>query len=283
MKIEHNFLNFSASGAKTGYIDLARALSAVNAKSITQTIRKDGKYKPLTYMIRIRALTGTGTFQYLPSSYPIRNSVVLAGAARDAMLDSAGISRSNLETYQKELRIKLEAGNTDTNQFFPYALSMGTSYGGFGETLTYDYTKLTMARPDEAADSITLPLNMLGEQNANEDSWDSDSGWYVIDNWRKFRKEFTEQSSSDDSENNIFSWVMQQGSTAGDILDRLDDEQDEKPYNLFEFRSQMCGTIISTAVGSPTSPILSVPLGLLKLTTDATAGFEIEVVGVAEL
>ena len=55
MKIEQNILQFAETGGATGYIDLARCLSAVNGKSIAQTKRHDGKYKPLGYMIRVRA------------------------------------------------------------------------------------------------------------------------------------------------------------------------------------------------------------------------------------
>lgn len=283
MKIEQNILRFSASGSKTGYIDLARALSAVNGKSITQTKRKDGKYKPLGYVVRIRSIAGNAVLQYLPASYPIRNSVVLAGAARDAMIESVGSSHGKLEPYQKELRLKLEAGQYDTNMFFPFATNMGTSYGGFGETLTYDYTKLVLTRPDEAADSVTLPLAMIGEQSTNEDSWDSDTAWYVVDNWRKYRNQLTVPASGDDIENNVFSWVMQGGSIAGDVIDRLDDEQDEKPYNLFEFRSTMCDTAVGTDLGNGVSTTMTIPLGLLKMSTTATAAVEIEVIGVTEL
>lgn len=283
MKIEQNILAFAAVGAKTGYIDLSRALSAVNGKSITQTKRKDGKYKPLGYVVRIRALAGNAGFQYLPASYPIRNSVVLAGAARDAMIESVGSSHSKLEAYQKELRIKLEAGQFDTNTFFPFASNMATASGGFGETLTYDYTKLVLTRPDEAADSVTLPLVMIGEQSTNEDAWDSDSGWYVVDNWRKYRNQLAVPAAGDDIENNVFSWVMQGGSIAGDVIDRLDDEQDEKPYNLFEFRSTMCATAVGTDLGNGVSCTMTVPLGLLKMSTSASATVEIEVLGVTEL
>ena len=168
MNIEQNILQFASSGTDAGYIDLPRALSAVNGKSIAQTKRHDGKYKPLGYMIRVRALGGSIQVDTLNCGYPTRNSVVLTGAARDAMLKSAGISRSNLESYQKELRIVMD-GTMDgggSNIFFPGATDDGTSSGGWGEALTYDYTKLVINRPDDAADGITKSLAMLGTQSA---------------------------------------------------------------------------------------------------------------------
>ena len=285
MKIEQNILQYASNGAETGYVDISRGLSACNAKSITMTKRHDGKYKPLGYMIRVRALTGTGNvvIQSLNCAYPTRNSVVLAGAARDAMLKSAGVSRSNLESYQKELRIKLETGQNDGTTFFPGASRLGVSGGGWGEGLTFDYTKLTIVRPDEAGDGITLPLVMLGSQDSNEDNWDADTGFYVVDNWAKFRHNFTPSASDDDIENNVFSWAMSQSSTAGDIIDRIDDEADEKPYLLTEFKDTMVETLVGISNGNPTSSVFCAPLGLLKITTTGTASWEVEVVGVTEL
>ena len=287
--IEQNTMQYAASGAATGYIDLARNLSAVNGKSIAQTKRHDGKYKPLGFLIRVRALlTGTDqavTIQSLNCGYPTRNSVVLAGAARDAMLKTAGVSRSNLESYQKELRLLMDGSMlaTGTNSYFPGATAVGTGSGGWGVGFDYDYTKLVINRPDGASDSITKAMAMLGTQDADEDNWDADTRFYVVDNWLKFRHSFTPSASADDIANNVFSWAMQQGETAGDIIDMQDDNQDEKPYDLSEFTSEYMDTFVSTSVGSPISNVICAPLGLLKITTTGAAAWEIEVVGVTEL
>lgn len=288
MKIEQNLMSFTnASGAQTGYIDLARALSAVNGKSIAQTKRSDGKYKPLGFVVRVRSLVGDIVVQALNCGYPTRNAVVLAGVARDAMLKSAGISRSNLESYQKELRITMEAGmdGGGTNIFFPQATGVGTTAGGMGHAVTYDYTKLVINRPDDAEDGITKSLSMIGTQSVLEDDWDADSKFYVVDNWLKFRHSFTPSANADDITNNVFSWAMQQGETAGDIIDMIDDSQDDKPYDLEEFTltDSFQNTIVGTGVGNPTSETFVAPLGLLKVFCTGTAQWNVEVIGVTEL
>ena len=291
MQIEQNMLRYSETGGSTGYIDLARNLSAVNGKSIAQTKRSDGKYKPLGFMIRVRALTGSTEaaqsniiIETLNCGYPTRNSVVLAGAARDAMLKSAGVSRSNLESYQKELRILMDGTMTsESNQYFPEGTDIGTTGSGWGTGFDYDYTKLVINRPDDAADGITKALAMLGTQNASEDNWDADDRFYVVDNWLKFRHSFTPSASADDIDNNVFSWAMQQGETAGDIIDMQDDNADEKPYDLSQFTTKTVGTLISTGVGALQTGVICAPLGLLKITTTGTAAWEIEVLGVSEL
>ncbi len=285
MKLEQSTLQYAGVGTEVGYIDLARNLSAVNGKSITQTKRRKGKYRPLAFMVRIRALSGTIGFDSLNCGYPTRNAVVLAGHARDEMLKSAGISRSNLESYQKELRFLYDAGMAaaSAESYFPGATDQGTGSGGWGAGLTYDYTALTIEDPDTAGATITKPMMMLGTQAASSDDWDDDTGFYVVSNWLNWRHSFTPAATADDIANNVFSWAIQQSDTAEAIINRIDDEQDEKPYDLSEFLDTDMATVASTDVGNPTTAVISVPLGLLKVTHNATASWEIEVLGVTEL
>ena len=285
MKLEQTTLQYNGVGSETGYIDLARNLSAMNGKSITQTKRRKGKYRPLGFLIRVRAITGSLSISSLNNGYPTRNAVVLAGHARDEMLKSAGISRSNLESYQKELRFLLDAGMAaaSAESYFPGATDQGTGSGGWGAGLTYDYTALTIEDPDTAGATITKPMMMLGTQAASSNDWDDDAGFFAVDNWLNWRHSFTPAATADDIANNVFSWAIQQSDTAEAIINRIDDEQDEKPYDLSEFTDTLVSTIVSTEVGNPTSPVICVPLGLLKIIHAANASWEIEVVGVTEL
>ena len=284
MKLEQNILQYGGIGDDDGYIDLARNLSAVNGKSITQTKRRKGKYRPLGFLIRVRALNGTISINSLNCGYPTRNAVVLAGHARDEMLKSAGITRSNLESYQKELRIQMDSSmGTGANQFFPGATDLGTGSGGWGAGLTYDYTKLVLEDPDETGDPLSKNLAMIGTQSAASDDWDTDNNFFVVDNWYKWRHSFTPAATADDIANNVFSWAIQQSETSEKIIDMIDDSQDEKPYDLTEFSTDTMVTVVSTEVGNPTTAVFCAPLGLLKITHGAAANWEIEVVGITEL
>jgi len=284
MKLEQSIMQYAESGGDTGYIDLARNLSAVNGKSIAQTKRSKGKYKPLGFMIRIRALTGDIVVESLNCGYPTRNAVVLAGHARDEMLKTAGISRSNLESYQKELRCFFDGSMDNTaSQYYPGALDKGTGSGGWGESLTYDYTKLVISDPDTPGTEISKAIAILGTQDSDSDNWDDDSHFFAVDNWKKWRHSFTPASADDDIANNVFSWAMQQSDTSEKIIDMIDDSQDEKPYSLQDFKVNSMKTVVGTGVGNPTSALFCAPLGLLKVNTTASAVWEIEVVGVVEL
>jgi len=292
MKLEQSIVQFAETGGlDPGYVDLARALSAVNGKSIAQTKRSKGKYKPLGFVVRVRALIGDMVIQSLNCGYPTRNSVVLAGHARDEMLKSAGVSRSNLESYQKELRIMMDSDmNTDgSNSYFPGGTDAGYGKGGWGSDETdgtdipYDYTKLVISDPDTAGTEISSVLRMLGTQDANSNNWDDDGGFFVVDNWYKWRHSFTPAADDDDIANNVFSWAIQQSDTAEKVIDMIDSSQDEKPYYLPDFTTKTVKTVVGTGVGNPTSSTFVAPLGLLKFATTDSASWEIEVLGVVEL
>ena len=286
MKLEQNQMRYTTAdtGSATGYIDLARNLSAVNGKSITQTKRSKGKYKPLGFLVRVRSLLGTVEVHTLNCGYPTRNAVVLAGHARDEMLKSSGVSRSNLESYQKELRLFMDGTMSSANQYYPGATAIGTGSGGWGAALTYDYTKVVIDRPDSSTQqTLTKALAILGTQDADSDNWDADNAFFVIDNWHKWRHSFTPAATADDIDNNVFSWAIQQSDTSEDIINLIDDSQDEKPYDLEQFKSETMSTLVGTDVGNPTSMVICAPLGLLKIVTSGVAGWEVEVVGVVEL
>lgn len=294
MKIEQNV--FTISGDSKGYIDFARAFSALNGKALCQTKRHDGKYKPLSYLIRVRALGGSAAINYLNSGYPTRNAVVLAGAARDAMLKSAGVSRSNLESYQKELRILMDSHMNESEIWLPNSNKPGTNdseaSGGVGDdaygfNLTYDYTDLVHADGTAADVDVRGTMCVLGSSTVVTDSTGA-TFFPLVKNWKEFRHSFTPAAAGNDIAENAFSKVMQQGQTTDSIIDIVEDEQDEKPYNLEDFTDKVMTTMVSTEVGSPTSHVISMPLGLCWINLSPPSGgtsgaLEFELVGVTEL
>lgn len=292
MQIEQNSfiigdMGTASPGATKGYVDLARAYSALTGRSICQTKRSDGKYKPLSFMVRVRALFGDATIETLNNGYPTRNSVVLAGAARDAMLKSAGVSRGNLETYQKELRIVMDADQARTNTWLPGATAPGLTEADtgaavaaatYGIDLVYDHTSLVYDDPSSPGTDVSKTLCMLGGAITDGDFLP------VVYNWTQWRHNFTPSAAADDIADNAFSYAMQQSSTADKIIDIVEGEADEKPYNLSDFTTKVQTDIIGTGVGNPASSVISCPLGLMRVTTGSSgATLMIELVGVSEL
>ncbi len=295
MKLEQSkFVNSDADesspGGTTAYMDIARGMSALNGRSITQTKRSKGKYKPLGYLVRFRALSGTIAVETANCGYPTRNAVVLAGHARDEMLKSAGVSRGNLESYQKELRLRMDCSQTEANTIMPGATKTGaegdrgaTGYTeSYGNGLTYDYTSIVFDKPSSAGTDVSQTLVLLGGKPSGPIGDETCAP--VIYNWFQWRHSFTPSAASDDIADNVFSYAMQQSSTADKIIDIVEDEADEKPYNLEDFFDRPIQTVVGTAVGNPISETICVPLGLVKIVTGSGgATWETEILGVVEL
>jgi len=295
MKLEQNIFSNSDSsednpGNTVAYMDIARGMSALNGRSITQTRRSKGKYKPLGYLIRIRVLNGDVLVETANAGYPTRNAVVLAGHARDEMLKSAGVSRGNLETYQKELRLRMTCSHTEANTIMPGATKTGaegarTDVGytaSYGNGLTYDYTSIVFDKPSSPGTDVSQQLVLLGGKPSGPVGDETCAP--VIYNWHAWRHSFTPSAADDDIADNVFSYAMQQSSTADKIIDIVEDEADEKPYNLDDFYDRTIQTVVGTTVGNPISGVICAPLGLVKITTGTSgATWETEVVGVVEL
>lgn len=289
MKIEegryYHKLNKSVDGA---WSDTARNLSYVNAKSVTQTIRKKGKYIPQTFLIRFTCTEGSADVYSLPNSWPIRNSIVLMGAARDAMLKSAGVRRSNLEAYQKELRLLPSTEQVDGNGLVEQSdYTLPNNAGGlgfdapadFGRNVTYDYSEITYEEPAGGADTSNQ-LTILGNSQGGDDG---STG--VVAEYLKWRRNYTAPTDANDIDpDNLISAIMQQGQTAKEIITQIADEADEKPYNLEDFKAAVQHSIVSKDAGR-NSVTLEVPVGLYWFAETAGTGqsesatIEIEVLG----
>jgi len=283
MKIEQSRWQHVLPAGDPGiWSDAARNLSYVNGKSITQTRRHKGKYIPQTFLMRFTLLGGEGAaFSTLPNSYPIRNSVVLAGAARDAMLKSAGISRSNLESYQTELRLHHQCGVEESNYLLPCNTTAGsTGDAAFGKNVVYDYTTVTYT---DSGGEKTKQMVVLGNTAVPADG----TCYEAVNNWISYRRSFTPPTDANDiSPDNLVSRIMQQSDTAKGIIDALDDEQDEKPYNLDDFKLAEMATVALLPSNSGVNHVtLEVPLGLywLDASLEKVGIVDVEVLGVRDM
>ena len=282
MKIEQNkWSHLWPAGTAGTWSDAARNLSYVNGKSIAQTRRHKGKYIPQTFLMRFTLTAGEGlALVTLPNSYPIRNSVVLAGAARDEMLKSAGIRRSNLESYQTELRLLPECGFTEGDYLLPGNVAAGyTADAQFGKNVVYDYTSVTYT---DSGGEQTKAMVVLGDTSVPANG----TCYEAVNNWISYRRSFTPPTDANDiSPDNLVSRIMQQSDTAKGIIDALDDEQDEKPYNLDDFKSATINNVMSPSDAGVNQVTLEVPLGLywLAVSLEKTVLIDVEVLGVRDM
>lgn len=277
----------TGSGQANGYVDAARCLSVLNAKECSQTVRKKGKYIPQTFLTRITLQAGDAVgVSTMPNSYPIRNAVVMAGWMRDGMLKQNGVKRSDLNTYDKELRVLMDKDQaTDGSEdWLPNGSDPGTvtdDHAGtdddvWGLNRPWDVTQLVHA--DDAGDNATTrKMAVLG--NTNPAGVIS-----LVRAWRLFRNSFdpSDDAAKDRDGASLFGKVMNSIGTQDEVALAIDDEGSETPYSLEDFETKVCDSILYSN-GGQGSITVSAPLGLFKVQLPAGTIARFEVLGIADM
>lgn len=269
-------------------MDCARGLSAKNAKYVPMTKRRKGKYIPQNFIIRASLTAGDSILiETLPNAWPVKNSVVMAGGVRDAMLRRSGIKRKALNTYDKELQIRFDATQSTANTYLPSGADDGVSTSEHGGTDTLPWgldqswvtTQLVSTDGDGDAQT-TLKMVMQG----TEEIGSGNNKISLIRNWRLNRKSYDPHSdASEDQADNLFARIMNPSGDADDVIAIIDDEGSEKPYDLVDFETKTNKFLLYT--GAQGVMDFVAPLGLLKITTTASSahGLRLQVLGIADM
>ena len=109
-QLEQTRLSFTAARTGTNYIDITKALTLINGKHYTQFVRD----KPQAFTIVARAVNTANSIETAQVSWVVRNALVKTAAAWRAMLKKAGITKKDLNTYGKELRMSLDHSHRST-------------------------------------------------------------------------------------------------------------------------------------------------------------------------
>jgi hypothetical protein len=110
MGMEQTRLSFKAERTGTNYIDLTKALTLVNGKHYTQ-FKSD---KPQAFTVVARTMNTANSVECAPTSWAVRNGLVKTAAAWRKMLRKAGVSKKDLNTYGKEIRMALDTYHSGT-------------------------------------------------------------------------------------------------------------------------------------------------------------------------
>lgn len=110
MKAEVTRLVYSTPAPSTiNYIDLFRGLCLVNGRDYNQFKNGD----PLMIMGTIRTSSSTESVEAMKPTWAVKNALVEANAAWTRTLKSAGLKKSQLNTYGKELRVGWDSSHSD--------------------------------------------------------------------------------------------------------------------------------------------------------------------------
>lgn len=269
-------------------MDLARGLSAKNAKYVPMTRRSKGKYIPQNFIVRAMLTGGDAILiETLPNSWPIKNSVIMGGAVRDAMLRRSGIKRKSLNTYDKELQIRFDESQGVTNTYLPSGQDDGVTTDSHSGTdtvpwgLDQEWVTTQLVATDGDGDSQTIvKMVMLGTEGVG----DGNNKISLVNNWRLRRKSFDpNDDSAEDQADNLFDRIMNPSGDADEVISIIDDEGSEKPYDLTDFETKTNKFILYT--GAQGVMDFVAPLGLLRITTTASTahGLRLQVLGITDM
>ena len=296
--MEQTRMVFTATCDGSNFIDLTKALTLVNGKHYTQ-FKKD---KPLAYTAIIRLSSAGNRVVAAPTSWAVRNACVKAAASWRKMLSKAGISKRDLNTYGKELRIPLDIyhrgawGSQDSSahEVFPthladgngriefdtgmhdssgnaiYSTAFTTTDSEFNSAVSgvyrehaFDKTIFTVPDPDAADNAFSWSPILIGGG--------SGGGTSLVSSYINSRDKSVDTHDDDfdtvigNPDNYLTLMLSDNEESADDVIEDVQDQGDFRPYSL-EYQNTHVPVIEAgmTVAGQDTSIVA--PLGLLRWT-----------------
>ena len=286
MTVPEGEIQISENSNGTYYVDLARCLSAKNAKQVSMTRRHKGKDIPQNFIVRASLQAGDAVLlETLANAWPTRNAVVMAGVMRDQMLKINGMKRGDLNTYDKDLKIRFDTTQSTGNTYLPGSTDSGVSDSEHSGTdnlvwgINQEWTTTSLVANNSDGVKRALKMVMLGSSAVTDTEKIA-----LVDTWRKNRKSFDpSDDASEDKEDNLFMRVINVAGSTSVVAGVIDDEGQEKPYDLADFTTLTNKTILYS--GAQGIVDIVAPLGLIRFTIagSATAAVRFQVLGIADM
>lgn len=304
---------FTATKDGANYIDLTKALTLVNGKHYTQ-FEND---KPLAYSA-IARLSSTGNqVDGAMTGWAVRNSLVKTAAAWRKMLKKAGISKRELNTYGKELRVSLDTYHSGTwgsqaggaHEVFPTAIidgngrieydtgmkdSSGNAIHSTAFTQTSgEYNSVTSGvYREHAFDKTVLTVPNADDSAATELSWTPfliGSGTScILENYIESRKQSVDAHDDDfdtvkaNPDNYLALMLADNEESSDDVIEATQDVGDFRPYSL-DYQNKYSPLIQAGSNVAGQDSAIVAPLGLLKWTARPADVLIITVTGRMEM
>lgn len=294
--MEQTRLIFKATKEGANYIDVTKALTLVNGKHYTQFVND----KPQAYAMIARLSSIGNQVDGAMTGWAVRNALVKTAAAWKKMLKKAGIKKSDLNTYGKELRVSLDTYHRGTwgtkasgaHEVFPeniidsngrieYDTGMKDSSGNpihstafTGTPTEYDAVSGSVYR-EHAFDKTLLTVPNADDSAATELTWTpmliGTGSTSILENYIESRKRSVDAHDDDfdivkaNPDNYLSLMLSDNEESSDDVLENTQDVGDFRPYSL-DYQNEYSPLIqVGTHVAGQDSAIVA-PLGLLKWT-----------------
>lgn len=268
------------TGGGTRYIDLSKGLTLANYRNYDQ-FKND---KPQAYVVTARLSNPSASVDTIPTSWVHRNAMVKTAAAWRAMLRKAGIKKSELNTYGKELRLAFDATHSSNwcvsgQELMPdntldryeaedgvFVTAVGNAegaLGGFDGTsvlYAFDHTKMTVPSAAADTDAGVWQGHVIGTETTGivKQYVDSRSGSVDVEDTD------LEGVPEIDPDSYLRLMLSDNEESADDVMEDVKDYGDFRPYSIAGAETQITEAIPEDANVAGQDTQFIAPLGLLK-------------------
>lgn len=289
-QLEVGTYHFTHTSEGTNYIDLTKSDTLANCKNKQQF--KNGR--PLGYVVTARFSNAANEIQTIPTGWVQTNSLVKASAAWRKMYQKAGLSKKDLNTYGRELRLPMTKAhrenwgneahdiiadglpsdyrtqqyNSDGDVITVYATTDGSALIGVEMQNAFDLTTITIPSPDgSAGDAIDWSPFVLADGTSNADKLSSVLYQYVTSRGsQEVEDKDIEDSQGMESSNYLIQALSDNEETSDDVIDNVKDLGDFRPYSLEnQIQARTKAVAAGTNVAGQDTSFIA-PCGLIEWT-----------------
>lgn len=295
-------LLYAATNLGTNYYNIARDLSAINAKNEEITDREGHLYG---YWVKVKfASSGTGlnTISLIPNTWKVRNSFRKFHFAREHMFREAGVTKAEMGKYGRTLRPYFNPDHVTAGSQAPLLVTGGDIAAATGGEWTYSQLASAPSFDDTTnVDGVDIPMtdswsvHVLGRHTQQAQSSSGINTWTsvgMVQAYNEDRMEEIPDATADTSlvsPNNPLAALISQSVMSGEVTEiAADQELEAPPYDVTDVGDSINGCIggyewmsSSGTAAMRTVGTIFVPGGLLALnsTANQTNSMHLEVIG----
>jgi len=243
-------LQYAVTNANTNYYNIAKDLSAVNARNEEITDREGNLYGYWCKVETTSLANDVLTLAWIPNTWKVRNAFRKFHFAREHMFREAGVTKREMGKYGRTLRPYFSqdhqtSGDQPPRLFDPGSLTAVDAAGG-----EWTYTMLASVPTMEAGTdmgSVDIPpvdewsLTILDSNRVQATSTGGVKTWTsvgMVQSYNQDRMEQIPDATADSaivSPNNPLAALRSQDLTSGEITDIAEDQQLEAPpYDILD-------------------------------------------------
>tara|TARA_B100002052_G_C15869259_1_gene593829 strand:- start:356 stop:1336 length:981 start_codon:yes stop_codon:yes gene_type:complete len=284
-QMEVSEFTFTHSDNARNYIDLTKSDTLANCKGKSQ-FRNN---KPLAYVFSARFSNPDNSLETIPTGWVQKNALVKTAAAWDRMNKKAGLSRKDLNTYGKEIRLAFDTTHKtnyaqddwelvadglvdeytvtseyDENGDNPVIFTIGPSVLPTNYHHAFDLTAITVPDPDGSRPTaISWQPHVIGDESSSVMS-------QYVTSRGTVQQEDVDLSTDEvvASDNYLTQMLSSNEETSDDVIENSRDHGDYRPYDLAEIVDYTTMSIAAGANVQGQDTVVCAPLGLLKWSGD---------------